>query len=162
MRIELSEGSGFSAAHFIFGHQKCEHLHGHNWRLSVTVEGEQNELGLVVDFLELKSIVGKICDTYDHRLILPSKNQTVNVLSKGKNICISVGDREFEFPCKDVVWLPAINTTVEEFARVFADEIVKSMSGRPNVEKITVTVEESPGSSAKEDRRVKTDRSCRC
>jgi len=41
---------------------------------------------------------------------------------------------------------------VEEFARVLADEIVKSLSDRPNVRRVKVFVEESPGQSATEER----------
>ena len=155
MRIELTKGLGFSAAHFIIGHKKCEHLHGHNWRVGVTVEGEPDERGLVVDLLELKRIVGKICDGYDHRLILPTKNPRLKRLSEEESTRISVHGREFEFPSKDVVWLPAVNTTVEELARVVADEVVKNLSTYPNVSKITVLVEESPGESATEERRIR-------
>ncbi|MDI6643197.1 MAG: 6-pyruvoyl tetrahydropterin synthase family protein [Candidatus Hodarchaeaceae archaeon] len=155
MRIELTEGLGFSAAHFIIGHKKCEHLHGHNWRLGVTVEGEPDERGLVVDLLELKRVLGKICEGYDHRLLLPAKNSALKRLSEGKVTRISVHGREFEFPSEDVIWVPAVNTTVEELSRVVADEVVKSLSTHQNVKKITVLVEESPGESATEERRVK-------
>ncbi|MBC7099122.1 6-carboxytetrahydropterin synthase [Candidatus Bipolaricaulota bacterium] len=154
MRVELTEGLGFSAAHFIIGHKKCEYLHGHNWRVGVTVEGEEDERGLVVDFLDLKRMMEKICNTYDHRLLLPSKNPAIKVISEGKSTRIAVHGREFEFPSSDVVWIPAVNTTVEEFARVLADEIVKSLSGRSNVRSIKVFVEESPGQSATEERQL--------
>ena len=155
MRIELMEGLGFSAAHFIIGHKKCEHLHGHNWRVGVTVEGKPDERGLVVDFLELKQLLRQLCDGYDHRLLLPAKNPAVERLSEGENVRLSIHGREFEFPAEDLVWLPAVNTTVEELARVIADEVVKNLSAYPNVERIKVFVEESPGESATEERRVR-------
>lgn len=157
MRVELTDGIGFSAAHFIVGHKKCEYLHGHNWRVGLTVEGDEDERGLVVDFLDLKRIMEKICDAYDHRLLLPSKNPALKASTGGKSTRISVCGREFEFPSVDVVWIPAVNTTVEEFARVLADEIVKSLSDRPNIKKIKVLVEESPGQSATEERLVRPD-----
>jgi len=152
MRVELTEGLGFSAAHFIIGHRKCEYLHGHNWRVGVTVEGDEDERGLVVDFLDLKRIMEKICSGYDHRLLLPSQNSALKVISEGKSTRIAVHGREFEFPSTDVVWIPAVNTTVEEFARVLADEIVKSLTDRQNVRRVKVIVEESPGQSATEER----------
>lgn len=157
MRVELTEGLGFSAAHFIFGHKKCEHLHGHNWRVGLTVEGEEDERGLVVDFLDLKSIMEKICNIYDHRLLLPLKNPLVKISTKGKSTRISVCGRTFEFPSEYIVWIPAVNTTVEEFARLIADETVKNLSDRTNVKKITVFVEESPGQGAVEERVVRAD-----
>jgi 6-pyruvoyltetrahydropterin/6-carboxytetrahydropterin synthase len=155
MRIELMEGLGFSAAHFIIGHKKCEHLHGHNWRVGVTVEGEPDERGLVVDFLELKRLLRQLCDGYDHRLLMPTKNPAVERLSEGDNVRLSIHGREFEFPTEDVVWLSAVNTTVEELARVIADEVVKNLSAYPNVVRIKVLVEESPGESATEERQIK-------
>lgn len=154
MLIEFTKGLGFSAAHFIIGHKKCEHLHGHNWRVGVTVEGEPDERGLVVDFFDLESFLKSLCDSYDHRLLLPKNNRSLKRLLEGESTRISMHGREFEFPSEDVVWLPVVNTTVEELARVVADEVVRNLS-YPNVRRITVWVEESPGQSATEKRQVK-------
>jgi len=153
MLIKLTNDLGFSGAHFIIGHKKCEHLHGHNWRVGVTVEGEPDERGLIVDFLELKRLLRQLCGSYDHRVLLPEDNRALKRLSEGASTRISVHGREFEFPSEDVVWLPVVNTTVEELARVVADEVVRNLS-HPNVRRITVWVEESPGQSATEERRV--------
>jgi len=154
MLIEFTKGLGFSAAHFIIGHKKCEHLHGHNWRVGVTVEGEPDERGLVVDFLDLEHFLKSLCDSYDHRLLLPKNNSSLKRLLEGEITRILVHGREFEFPSEDVVWLPVVNTTVEELARVVADEVVRNLP-YPNVHRITVWVEESPGESATEKRQVK-------
>lgn len=58
----------FSAAHQLTHyHGKCERLHGHNYRLAVTVKGDVAKNGLVIDFLILKSIVRKhVLDQVDH------------------------------------------------------------------------------------------------
>lgn len=154
MLIKLTEGLGFSAAHLIIGHEKCEHLHGHNYRVGVTVEGEPDERGLVVDFLELKRILKQLCGRYDHQILLPESNRALKRLSEGASTRIAVRGREYEFPSDNVVWLPIVNTTVEELARVVADGVVRNLS-YPNVRRITVWVEESPGQGATEERRVK-------
>ncbi|GAG93607.1 unnamed protein product, partial [marine sediment metagenome] len=91
---------------------------------------------------------------YDHRLLLPEKNSSLKRLLEGESTRISVHGREFEFPSEDVVWLPVVNTTVEELARVVAGEMVRNLP-YPNVRRITVWVEESPGQSATEKRQVK-------
>ncbi|HTG83989.1 MAG TPA: 6-carboxytetrahydropterin synthase, partial [Gemmatimonadales bacterium] len=60
----------FSSAHFITfrGHQ-CETLHGHNYRLGVTVEGAvDDETLFVVDFSILKKLVRKLVDEIDHKV----------------------------------------------------------------------------------------------
>ncbi len=58
----------FAASHFLTKyHGKCENLHGHNYKLEVTVVGELNEDDLVLDFVLLKKIVKeKIIDKLDH------------------------------------------------------------------------------------------------
>ena len=67
----ISKEFGFDSAHFLTQyHGKCEHLHGHTYKLRVTVEGELQTNGLVIDFLILKKIVkDKIIDKFDHRCL---------------------------------------------------------------------------------------------
>ena len=59
---------GFAASHFLTKyHGKCENLHGHNYKLEVTVSGEIGANGLVYDFVDLKKEVkAKIIDKLDH------------------------------------------------------------------------------------------------
>ena len=48
----------FNGAHKLIGyHGKCERLHGHTWKLHVTIEAPVGEDGLAFDFIELKKIV---------------------------------------------------------------------------------------------------------
>lgn len=64
--------------HFCYGHRllnydgKCRNLHGHNGKAVVTLEREGLDgLGMVVDFTELKRVVGKWVDeTLDHKMLL--------------------------------------------------------------------------------------------
>lgn len=65
----LSKEFTFDAAHFLTKyHGKCENLHGHTYRLRVTVEGPVGEDGMVMDFVRLKSIVKEdVIDRYDHQ-----------------------------------------------------------------------------------------------
>jgi 6-pyruvoyl tetrahydropterin synthase/QueD family protein len=71
----------FASAHFItFAGHRCEGLHGHNYRASVTVEGELNEESwFVFDFVELKRIMRRLCDEIDHLVLLPLKSSRVQV-----------------------------------------------------------------------------------
>lgn len=61
----------FDSAHFLTRyHGQCEHLHGHTYRLWVTVEGEVQENGMVIDFVILKKIVKEqVLDHFDHRCL---------------------------------------------------------------------------------------------
>jgi 6-pyruvoyltetrahydropterin/6-carboxytetrahydropterin synthase len=47
---------------------KCENVHGHNYRCQVTLEGaELDQIGLLVDFVELKRVVHSVLDRMDHQ-----------------------------------------------------------------------------------------------
>lgn len=61
----------FHAAHYLTKyHGACEQLHGHTYKLQITVEGDVQENGLVIDFSILKKIVyEKIISKCDHRCI---------------------------------------------------------------------------------------------
>ncbi len=156
MRIGLEkENIGFSATHLIIGHEKCEHLHGHNWKVGVSIEGEPDERGLVVDFIKLKKKVDEICDRYDHRLLLPEKNELRREGSIEGKTLINFHGKEFGFPSEDVVWLPIVNTTVEEIARLIANELAESLSEHKNIKKIIVKVEESPGQFACFEKKIR-------
>ncbi len=58
----------FDAAHRLeWNPGKCKQLHGHTYRLQVTVKGKINKKGIVMDFAELKSVVkNEIIDELDH------------------------------------------------------------------------------------------------
>lgn len=61
----------FAAGHALRHYKgKCENVHGHNYRVQVTVEGEQlNSIGLLVDFVELKKHMRAIVERLDHQFI---------------------------------------------------------------------------------------------
>ena len=69
MRTRVTRSFSFEAAHHLPWHPgKCRRLHGHNYRLEVTVEGPVDENGVVLDFDELADVVGReLIDRYDHR-----------------------------------------------------------------------------------------------
>jgi len=51
----------FDAAHNLVNyHGKCERLHGHTYRLAVTLEGRPDEEGMVCDFAEVKQTVNEL------------------------------------------------------------------------------------------------------
>jgi len=58
----------FDAAHKLeCYHGKCEALHGHTYRLVVTVEGQPDHEGMVIDFVQLKALVQeKVISRLDH------------------------------------------------------------------------------------------------
>ena len=75
----------FASAHFItFAGHRCEGLHGHNYRVGVTIEGElERGSWFVFDFVELKRIMRRLCDEIDHLVLLPLKSARVQVAEEG-------------------------------------------------------------------------------
>jgi 6-pyruvoyltetrahydropterin/6-carboxytetrahydropterin synthase len=69
--FEVSVEHTFAAAHSLRNyHGKCENLHGHNYRVQVSVEGEAlNETGLLLDFKELKHWLRQTSEYLDHQFI---------------------------------------------------------------------------------------------
>lgn len=66
---ELTVHGRFAAAHSLRNFNgRCEALHGHNWKVEVTVKGsELDEAGLVMDFGEIKKLMSQALDQLDHR-----------------------------------------------------------------------------------------------
>ena len=58
----------FDAAHALRGYQgKCENLHGHRFRVIARVRTSRlNNIGLALDFRDLKSKLGEVLDRFDH------------------------------------------------------------------------------------------------
>ncbi len=101
--FEVCVEQSFAAGHALRGYRgKCENVHGHNYRVRVTIEGERlNSIGLLVDFVEIKRLMKAAIDYLDHRFIndLP--------------------------PFTD--W----NPTAENMARYFYEEIRKGLEATP-------------------------------
>lgn len=142
----------FSAAHFITiaGHQ-CERLHGHNYRVGVSVRGTvDRETGFVVDFAAIKRAVKPLIDAVDHRVLLAGRNAKLTVQEQGDRLEVSYRGRGwFTFPRGDVVILPVSDTTAELLAEYFAGELRGALDGAGAVlTELVVDVEESVGQSA--------------
>lgn len=61
----------FAAAHNLINYQgDCENLHGHNWKVEVTVGArELDKAGLGIDFKILKAQTKKVLDELDHKYL---------------------------------------------------------------------------------------------
>lgn len=69
--FEVTVQQTFAAGHSLRNyHGKCENVHGHNYRVEVTFQGERLDgAGLLVDFLEVKALMNKVIDYLDHQYI---------------------------------------------------------------------------------------------
>lgn len=128
--------TAFDSAHFLHGYEgKCSNIHGHRWKIEVTVQnaflqrsGQQR--GMIMDFSDLKKALELIANHYDHSLIYEKntlKQDTMDCLKRD-------GFRLVEVPFRP---------TAENLARhLFM--ILKERGFRPH----NVTVYETPNNCA--------------
>ena len=69
--FEVTVEAGFSSGHYLRNyHGKCENPHGHNYKVFVTLLGEElDEAGLLLDFKLLKQVMRPVVDYLDHQMI---------------------------------------------------------------------------------------------
>ena len=76
----------FSAAHTIKGHPKCGRMHGHNYRVVVTLSADTlDKNGMIMDFSEVKKVVHMVIDKLDHTYlndVLKVETVTAEYLAK--------------------------------------------------------------------------------
>jgi 6-pyruvoyltetrahydropterin/6-carboxytetrahydropterin synthase len=109
--FEVSVEETFAAGHALRNYRgKCENVHGHNYRVQVTVEGEElNSIGLLVDFADLKKLIRAIVGRLDHQFL------------------------------NDLAPFDAINPSAENMARYFYDEITSGLRGPgPRIREVTI------------------------
>ena len=76
-KIRITKQFSFETGHALYGYDgKCKNVHGHSYKLSVTVIGTPNDdrnnvkYGMVIDFSDLKKIVKEeIVDIFDHATV---------------------------------------------------------------------------------------------
>ena len=140
----------FSAAHFIAYPGFRERLHGHNYRVSVGVDGPLGRQGYVVDFGVVKRIARRLCEQLDERLLIPAKSDCLRVREENGSVIVRYEDDEFRFPSGDVLLLPIVHSSAEELAQYLAAELRRALAeeGIGGLTAIEVGVEESFGQAA--------------
>lgn len=89
--IQITKEFGFEAGHYVPNHSgRCKYVHGHSYKLFVTVGGYLNEQGMVIDFQVLSQIVKVLIDKYDHGFLndhfeLPTAEIMASYLRKAIN-----------------------------------------------------------------------------
>ncbi|MCO4754031.1 MAG: 6-carboxytetrahydropterin synthase [Bacteriovoracaceae bacterium] len=142
----------FAASHFlIFENGEREPLHGHNYRVMLKGEAPKLSGDMVFDFLDIKPIVREVCDSLDHKLLLPKDNPHLKIHDHGKSYHLMTPDEsEFLIPKQDVLILPISNTSAERLAIYLCEEISRITQERFKFtfSALEVEVEETPGQSA--------------
>jgi 6-pyruvoyltetrahydropterin/6-carboxytetrahydropterin synthase len=139
----------FASAHFlIFANGQREALHGHNYQVSVGVEGELDKAGVVLDFITFKPLVKRVCDDLDHRTLIQTKSPMIRVRRRPKDVEILYKQQRLLLPRRDVILLPLKNTSTELLAEYIAKQIRRKVGQQFPTTKIRyleVAVEEARG-----------------
>lgn len=139
----------FASAHFlIFANGEREPLHGHNYQVSVMMEGELDRAGVVLDFIAFKPVVKRICDDLDHRTLIQSTSSAIRVRQRPQEIEVRYGRQKIVLPKQDVVLLPLVNTSTELLAEHVANQIRRRVRRRfpgAKIRSLEVGVEEARG-----------------
>jgi 6-pyruvoyltetrahydropterin/6-carboxytetrahydropterin synthase len=118
--FEVTVEESFAAGHALRGYRgKCENVHGHNYKVQVTLEGEElDSIGLLVDFVELKRLIREIVARLDHRFI------------------------------NDLEPFTVVNPSAENMAKYFYDSLASGLSREPAVRIRQVKIWETDTTSA--------------
>ena len=143
----------FSAAHFITfgapGATICERLHGHNYRVSVEVDGPLDENQYVIDFIALRDELKAITDELDHRMLLPTGHPLIRVTAGEREVEVvfTPDGRRWVFPAGDCAILPVANTTAELLAQYIGQRLLAAIARRTavNPSRLEVAVDENHG-----------------
>jgi 6-pyruvoyltetrahydropterin/6-carboxytetrahydropterin synthase len=119
--FQVSVDETFSSGHALRGYKgKCENVHGHNYKVRVTLVGPHlDSIGLLYDFTHLKRVIRDIVGGVDHRFL------------------------------NDLVPFDVINPSAENVAKYFYEETARQMNALPNGARIkSVTIWETETTSA--------------
>ncbi len=136
--VRITKAFKFEMAHALHGYDGlCKNIHGHSYRLWVTIRGEiKNEKGhkkdgMVLDFDFIKKIIKEaIIEKYDHSLVL-------NANSPHAEIDLSAFEKVFYLPFQ-----PTSENLVNDFAKLIKSNLPE------NVELLKVVLSETATSFA--------------
>ncbi|HUI26817.1 MAG TPA: 6-carboxytetrahydropterin synthase, partial [Candidatus Kryptonia bacterium] len=127
-----------------------EALHGHNYRVSVEVEGQLGPNGYVVDFGVVKKVARRVCERLNEKTLVPLRSDCLTIEQAGDQIVMRYEGDEFRFPRADAALLPIIHSSAEELARYLAGELRRELraDGIDDIQAIQIGVEETTGQAA--------------
>src|SRR5262245_26897667 len=138
----------FASAHFlIFANGRREPLHGHNYQVSVAMEGELDPAGVVLDFITFKPVVKQVCDALDHRTLIQMNSSAIKVRKSTQAVEILHKKQKLVLHRGDVILLPIANTSTELLAEYIAGQIKRKVRQKfpVAIRYMEVAVEEARG-----------------
>lgn len=115
--LTISREYWFSSAHRLEGHPKCGRLHGHNYKLVVSLAGPLRE-GMVIDFAQMDVLIKPLVEKLDHMYLVSDEN-------------VLWGDPYFDAALENghAVQLPIIRSTAECIAEWLLKSLTAALEG---------------------------------
>lgn len=149
MRLQINGWTSkitFSATHIIPGHSKCGRLHGHDYAINASIEGEIGPDGVIMDFISVKEFLRDVANELDHRVLIPAKDKGVRV---GKDyVEYKLGDKELRLPRSDCILLEIKVASAETLANFVLQRMLDKVKFPKNVTRIEIGVDEGRGQGA--------------
>lgn len=143
--MKVTKEFNFCCSHMLSDYDgKCSNLHGHNYKMEVTLEGELlkegNERSMVMDFGTLKSMVNDMIEPWDHALIIDTTDPKQNKLSK------FMKDEKLT----ERIYYIGFRSTAENMVNIFLQCLKTDIQDRSikNIKSITIKLWETPTSFA--------------
>lgn len=134
----ITREHSISCGHTVTGHEsKCAHLHGHNYKIAITVTAPNlDSVGRVIDFSVLKTLLCGWLETYwDHKFLIHDEDPRA---------------RRLKAIDPEGVVLTDFNPTAENMAAylVWRFQTLLRMEGHVDIEVRSVRIEETDKCSA--------------
>lgn len=137
----------FSASHIVPTIEKCERLHGHDYAVHLSVEGEPDSSGMIMDFILLKETLKRVIEELDHKVLLPAKSSLIKI-EEGNPVRIQVGEKSYMLPAEDVSILDIGAASAEHLAQYILRRLMEAIEIPKNVSRLSIGVDEGPGQGA--------------
>ena len=120
-------------------------MHGYTYTINIRIHGPPGENGIIIDFEKIKSILNRIVEKFDHRVIVPKGS----IESEDKtNLFFNVNDNEYSVPRSETITVDLVVPSAEELSRIILKELTEELTVPANIEKIELGLDESWGQGA--------------
>jgi len=148
----------FNAAHFVAFRGYRERLHGHNYTVSVRLQGSQTSIGAdgyVIDYGNIKTVCKTVCKELNEYFLCPAFSDVLQITHPSPSV-VRIECRQdgtyFEFPAADCKFLPIVHATTEELAIYLWSIVMERLNAsyllQRGIASMELTVAEAPGQQA--------------
>jgi 6-pyruvoyltetrahydropterin/6-carboxytetrahydropterin synthase len=133
-KMKISKEFDWEMAHRLLDHESgCRNMHGHSYRMQLEIEGEPNEVGMIIDFDHVGKILRPLITELDHSFLCDERDAVLIAFLKDQQMKHKV--------------VP-FRTTVENLCTYFADHLKAALVSLPNIQGFSLRIYETARNSA--------------